>query len=275
MNVKNERAALLLAALTLAACNSNHGGSLIGGGSSHAYVRVVHGSPDGGPVDVQVDGTTIQSDIAYGAVTPYTSLAAGSHTMALFVAGNDTGTPLSTLTFSVNDGQDTTVVIEGEHRPTYQATQNFGMQAFVEQPYSTPSGGGAVDVHNAAPIAPATAGLNQGSVQFSFTAYGNTAAIGSPVSLGQATNPVGLPSNALNIPITIFATSGSTRFTTTPSQIDPSCSGIPCSTAPNLSLYFVDGPTAAVDPTSPPSTISPSARAVFFGAFDANGLLTQ
>ncbi len=271
-----QRIALAVAAsLALSACNGGGGNGLIGSLGNTAYVRMVHGSADGGPVDVQLDGRKIQSNIAYGALTPYTALKAGSHTLTLFKAGNDAGAGIANLTFSVNSGQDVTVVIEGEFHPTYQASGNFGMQAFTEQPFNTPSNGGAVDFHNAAPIAPAPGGLDRQSLQFGYSvdSYPSPNALGPGTPYGGATNPQGLPATALNTPITLYAQSPST-YATTPEQISPSCSFIPC-TLPNLSLYFVDGPKAARDPTTPPSNVPPTAKAVFFGAFDGNGLLTQ
>ncbi|HEY8321391.1 MAG TPA: DUF4397 domain-containing protein [Candidatus Baltobacteraceae bacterium] len=263
------------AALSLVACNGSTG-SILGGATNNGYIRVLMGSPDLQPVDIAIDNNVIKSSAAYGNLTTYHSASTGSHTIYLYTPGSDTGAGLYSFTMSVNAGSDVTVVVTGEKSPA-PGGGPIVAETFVEQPYNTPATGGALDFHNASPFSAAALGLNQANVQFGYSINASPAnnPLGTPQPVGGATNPQGLPGSATNTPITLYAVNNAT-VTTTPGQISPSCSNnqIPCTT-PNLSLYLVDGPAASLSPTSPPPGISPTAKAAFFGAFDANGLLTQ
>lgn len=274
-------AAALLFAGSLAACNGG-ASSVIGGVTNNAYVRVLHGSPDAGSLDIALDSASnfIKSGAVYGNLTTYQQVKPGSHTLYVFANGQDTGTGIiPPITFSVNGSSDTTVVLSGEMHPSYQTAANFGATIFTEQPYSVPSGGAAVVFHNAAPFAAAALGLNTSNVQFGYSINSAPAnnPLGNPQSLGGFTSiqAAGLPSAALNTPITFYGVNNAT-VTVMPGQINSSCSNnqVPC-TAPGLSLYLVDGPAASLTPKAPTGYWSPTAKAVFFGAFDANGLLTQ
>jgi hypothetical protein len=264
-----------VAAISLAACNGSTS-SILGGATNNGYIRVLMGSPDLQPVDIAIDNNVIQPNAAYGNLTIYHTASTGSHTIYLYTPGSDTGTGLYSFTTSVNAGSDVTLVVTGEKAPAAGGGPIVA-ETFVEQPYSTPSGGGALDFHNASPFSAAAAGLAQANVQFGYSLNSAPAnnAVGAPQPVGGGTNPQGLPSASTNTPITLYAVNSAT-ITTTPSQIAASCTtnAIPCTT-PNLSLYLVDGPAASTAPTTPPSGVSPTAKAAFFGAFDGNSLLTQ
>lgn len=261
--------------LALAACNGSTG-SILGGATNNGYIRVLMGSPDLQPVDVAIDNNVIQSSAAYGNLTTYHSASTGSHTIHLYTPGSDTGAGLYGFTTSINAGSDVTVVITGERNPAPGAP-SVGAQFFVEQPYSTPASGGALNFHNASPYAAAVGGLNLINVPFGYSLNSAPAdnQVGTSQPIGGATNPQGLPAAALNTAITLYAVNHTT-VTTTPSRISPSCSSnfIPCTT-PNLSLYLVDGPAASLTPNAPPAGVALTDKAVLFGAFDGNGLLTQ
>jgi hypothetical protein len=264
-----------VAALSLVACNGSTS-SILGGATNNGYIRVLMGSPDLQAVDVAIDNNVIQPNATYGNLSTYHSARTGSHTIYLFTPGNDTGTGLYSFTMSVNAGSDVTVVISGEKSPVPGAGPIVA-KAFVEQPFSTPATGGALDFHNASPFSAAALGLNQATVQFGYSLNSAPAnnPVGAPQPVGGATNPQGLPSSATNTPITLYAVDNAT-VTTTPGAISAACSNnqIPCTT-PNLSLYLVDGPAASLAPNTPPAGIPLGAKAAFFGAFDANALLTQ
>ena len=51
-----------------------------------AQVRVVHGSPDAGPVTVAVNGTSVITNFLYGTVTPYIALPGGTYTLTVTTA---------------------------------------------------------------------------------------------------------------------------------------------------------------------------------------------
>src|SRR5579885_3255440 len=59
--------------------------------ASSAMVRVVHASPDAGSVDVFVDGTKLLSNFAFGTITNYVSVPAGSHEIKVAPAGRVSG----------------------------------------------------------------------------------------------------------------------------------------------------------------------------------------
>lgn len=267
-------------ALALAGCNGS-GTGLVNSLTNTATVRFVNGSPDAGSVDVFIDnqhqycpssGTC--PGIAYGQVTGVNTvkLSAGSHAIVIYPAGNDTGTGLlpSNTTFSVNSGGNYTIVLTGETHPVAGAASLALTTISQTNPYSTASGGAAVNFNNAAPYFTST---NGGSVQFGYYVNATPAnnAAGTPIGLGQSTL-FGVPSSALNVPITFYAGSSSSGITTTPNAWSTNCgsNSLPCDTG-NLSLFLIDGPAASTAPTTPPAGVSASATAIFVGAFDPNG----
>jgi len=264
-----------VAAISLVACNGSTS-SILGGATNNGYIRVLMGSPDLQAVDVAIDNSVIQPNASYGNLSTYHSATTGTHTIYLYTPGNDTGAGLYSFSLPINAGSDVTVVVSGEKAPAPGAGP-IQAKAFVEQPYNTPATGGALDFHNASPFSAAALGLNQANVQFGYSLNSAPAnnPVGAPQPVGGATNPQGLPSTATNTPITLYAVTNAT-VTTTPGRIAAACSNnqIPCTT-PNLSLYLVDGPAASLTPNTPPAGISLADKAAFFGAFDANGLLTQ
>lgn len=261
-----------LAASALCACNGASSSSPFFP-SNASYARVVNGSPDAGPVDVQVDGSIVQSNIAYGTMSAYSSLKVGSHTLNVYPSGSDAGKPIAGTTFSVNGGQDTTVVLTGERHPAYGGKSNVALRVFNEQPFNTPGGGAAVNFHNASPIAGSH--LHMTRVQFGYSLTGTPAnnALGTAQSFGGATGPVGLPSSALNTPIVFYAKRHNSGYTITPGDAQSGCTGVPCNGQSNLSLYFIDGPAASSSPSSYPSYFPANSKADFVGVFDANGLV--
>jgi len=62
-----------------------------------ADVRVVHGSPDAGPVTVSVDGIPVLTHFLYGTVTPYVALKPGTYTLAVTTAGPATVEDMATV----------------------------------------------------------------------------------------------------------------------------------------------------------------------------------
>lgn len=285
-NTPLARLALLGGIFALAAgltgCNGSSSNVLgpignLGPGGNSAQVRFVNGSPDAGPVQVFIDNqqqfcaggsSAAGCSLSYGQVTTYAvNLNAGSHAIVLKDQnGNSITIPAATV--SVNGGTRYSLVLTGELHPS-KGTPNLNVTSFTDQPFNTPSGGAAVNAHYASPFMAAT---SPGPLQFGFFLNNNTAAptsLGQTVSFGGETTPQGLPSSALNVPITFFAGTA-TGTVVTPSQINSaSCSSnaMPCSTG-NLSLYLIDGPAASTSPVTPPAGISSSATSVFVGAFD-------
>lgn len=271
--MKHFTAIIGLLALIIAGCG--------GGGSSNpisnpniGYFRFVNGSADAGAVDVYIDGGKINTTaVAYGGITAYNKFTAGPHTIALNVAGTSTaitGISSAALTQSVNGGQYVSLVLAGEKNPV-TVGDTLNLLAFNDIPYSTPTGGAAIDVRNAAPG-------TSGTTQFGYY-YINTPSssfpINSAIGAGSSTQPFGFPSSALSTSIAVgfFATSD-TAMTIAPSQISASCGAntLPCDVG-NFSLYFIDGPAASTSPGAGPypNNITASSTAGFVGIVDANG----
>lgn len=286
-SVSGVRLALLAGVLALAGgltgCNGSSSNPLgpignFGPGGNNAQVRFVNGSPDAGPVQIFIDNNQqfcangasgAGCSVSYGQVTTYAvNLSAGQHSIVLKDQnGNQITIPSGTV--SVNSGFRYSVVLTGELHPSYGGgTPNLGVTTFTDQPFNTPSGGAAVNFHYASTYMAAT---NSSPLQFGYFLNNNPATaapLGSTDAFGSETTPQGLPSAALNVPISFFAGSA-TGPTATPGQISTSCgsNSMPCSTG-NLSLYLIDGPAASTSPVTPPAGISSSAHAAFVGTFD-------
>lgn len=94
--------ALAAVAAGTAACSDDNNGP-----SATAHVRVVHAVPDAPAVDVQVDGKTVITALAYGDASAYYNVARGTRTLAI----NETGTANSVLTTSATFKKDSSYTI--------------------------------------------------------------------------------------------------------------------------------------------------------------------
>ncbi len=269
---------LLLGAGALLASCGGSGSSVIAGAAGNSYVRFVGGSPDAGAVDVYVDGSALVTATGYGAITPYHRVNSGSHSVTIYTAGSDTGSGLATTTFTTGAGTDTSIVLVGDRHPSYQASSSLAVQVFGDAEYNTVAGAAGVNFYHAAPIFPAATGYDMTSVQFGYSL--NSAPSSNPidgtVGFGGTTGVQTLPGQATNNPITLYAVNTST-VSIEPDQVSANCSNneVPCTTQ-NMTLYLVDGPAASTAATTPlPVGISASAKAVFFGVLEGNGLLVQ
>ena len=191
-------------ALLITACNGSSSSSPFFP-SNTSYVRIANGSPDAGDVAVQLNGSTVDGSLAYASITSFQKVGVGSQTLNIYPAGMVSGKPLATTTFSVNAGVDTTVVLSGERHPSYGAKANVALTVFTEQPYNTLPGGAAVNFYNSAPVI--SDDLHRNTVQFGYSidsAPGDHS-LGTAQPVGGSTDPQGLPSDALNVPITLYA----------------------------------------------------------------------
>jgi hypothetical protein len=94
--------------------------------ANNAFVRVVHASPGAGTVDVFVDGGKLLSDFAFGTVTGYVNLPAGSHEIKVAPAGKGAGSAVITQTVSVEAGVPYTVAAIGT------TSTGFSLAAFAD-----------------------------------------------------------------------------------------------------------------------------------------------
>ena len=75
--------------------------------AGQAWVRVLHGSPDAPAVDVKADDADILTDVAFGTISDYLPVDAGTYNIKVCAAGTDTCVIDADLTFE--DGKRYTV----------------------------------------------------------------------------------------------------------------------------------------------------------------------
>jgi len=68
--------------------------------SGQARLRVIHASPDAGPVDVLVNGQVVLSNVAFGAISNYLSVPAGTYTVEVNAAGTSTTAITASVTLA-------------------------------------------------------------------------------------------------------------------------------------------------------------------------------
>jgi hypothetical protein len=250
-------AALVLSTLALAvAPQPAQSAKLHTHASSDAEVRVVHGSPDAGPVTVAVNGSNVLTNFLYGTVTGYISLPAGTYSVTVTTAG---GAALN-ASFTLAAGTYYSVVATGELSPAANpGTPNIALTAYVDKPFSS---GSAINFHHAAPV------TGNSGVPFGYALLSDFSnkKLGEE-TFGKESGPVALPSSTKGTPLEIFAVSDK-DFTLVPNQISPADfdDELPSKAGADLSVFAVDGPGAAADPT-----VSGTDVVRLIGAFDKAG----
>jgi hypothetical protein len=202
-----------------------------------ALVRVVHGSPDAGPVSVKVDGTTVLSNFLYGTITPYIPLPPGTYKISVVTAG---GAAVN-IAATVKAGVQYSLVATGELAPAaHPKTPNITVTAYVDSAFT--KGKPAINFHHAAPVA---------NIEVPF----GVAPLGGPFpvklgasTFGKETGPLEVPT--LWIPIEAYAVSVK-AFTLVPNQVNSAdfSNELPSAAGANLSVFAVDGPAAAEKPS--------------------------
>lgn len=87
-------------------------------GTDHSQVRFVHASPDAGNVDVVVDGKTVATDLAFGAVSPSSDyLTVGAGTRKVEVRPTGTTNDMINSNVSLGSGKNYTAVVSGLANP--------------------------------------------------------------------------------------------------------------------------------------------------------------
>src|SRR5579885_503700 len=85
------RGSLMLSVLALLACFVAFSSSEVSAAPQVGFARMIHASPSLGNVDVFVDGVKLPTSIAFGTVTAYTSVPAGSHRIQIASANKGVG----------------------------------------------------------------------------------------------------------------------------------------------------------------------------------------
>ncbi len=227
-------------------------------GPAPAEVRVVHGSPDAGPVTVAVNGVPAIANFLYGTVTPYIALKAGTYTLSVTTSGKAT----VSLKATIKAGTYYSVVATGELSPKASPKKpNIALTAYVDAPFGRHAG---VNFHHAAPAAIKLAA----DVPFGFGLLANPRNnLLRSAAFGTETGPVSLPGYALNQPLEVYAVSVD-AVTLIPNQIAPADfrNVLPSTAGANLSVFAIDGPAAASVPT-----VAGTDAVRLVGAFDAAG----
>jgi|GEM_PF-2070583 len=281
------RRALALALLptALAACSSSTSiqpaAPKVAAGT--ASVRAVHASPDAGPVDIYVyaqgasiPSTPTVSNAAYGNITSYLSVPAGSYTVAVFAAGSpSSGTPVASESVTVAANVQYSIAVAGKAKSSPATLQFLN---FVE-PAET-AGQSALIVHHASPyvgsaIQPVGVGIYDANVvgngipssnlapaasqttqvfSFSFTAGTSGPAVSGNVSGGEffvSPIPANLPTAvgfAAGAPGTNGAPLGSVAVHAVPSVLGSAFSSDTGETIPagaHVSIFAVDSASGA------------------------------
>jgi hypothetical protein len=129
-------------------------------GSSNAKFRLVHAISDGQPVDVLIDGKTVESSVAFDSVTPssgYISVSSGSRKLEVRPSGTTTDYFSGTPTF--NSGGAFTVVATGKVgnntvvAPVFTDNNTAPMSgnAALRFIHASPSGPTSIDIYVVAP----------------------------------------------------------------------------------------------------------------------------
>lgn len=204
-----------------------------------AFVRVVHGSPDAGPVSVQVNGTAVLRNFLYGTITSYIPLPPGTYKISVVTAG---GAAVNVVT-AVKANVHYSLVATGELSPAANPKQpNITVTGYVDGAFT--KGKPAINFHHAAPVA----NIN---VPFGIAPLANA----NPLKLGASTfgketGPLDLPKDSRWVPLEAYAVSVKS-FTLIPNQVNPAdfLNVLPTTVGDNLSVFAVDGPGAAAKPS--------------------------
>lgn len=258
-------ASILVAAFSLILASCGGGGSTSPVTSGNANVRFINGSPDAGAFDVLVNGKVVASDVVYGQITAYQSLAVGTSPLPQ-VAFVKTGTqvnifpPLSgntaqTFQLGAGAGTNLTVVVEGEASYPGNTARALTLGAFIEPTISNATGSYSVVFHHASPLAALASanGLNVGEILFgatnTFYVLGN---ITFANTTGLTTSLFGVQSQAAitGPPGVGFYVGPETVATATPVPVTPTPTPTPTPTATATAPVAVPAPTiyAAIMP---------------------------
>jgi hypothetical protein len=221
-----------------------------------AMVRVVHGSPDAGPVVVTVNGAPAIKNFLYGTITPYLDFKPGTYTLGVTTAGGAS----VTLKATIAAGKFYSIVATGELAPAAAPKKpNIALTAYADAAFGT--GGAAINFHHAAPVVDTHVPFG-----FGLLASPTNIQLGT-ADFGAETGPLTLKPQGINNPIELYAV-GVNAVTLIPNQIAASDvrNVLPFSGGANISAFAIDGPAAASDPT-----ISGTDAVRLIGIFDANG----
>lgn len=225
-----------LGLVVLAGCGPLNPGTIVTTNGGNANLRVLQGSPDTTPIDAKLDASALvtpSGGLAYGHFTGYSSIAAGSHSLAIYPTGQTTASMTCALGL-LNAGQNYTVVLAGKKAAGAPGTSTGPQcQIFAEPVYAAvTSPQGNISLHYASPAAFAA-----GDVALSIGTFTPNTTTYNP-SVGASTFTA--------------ETSGSALSSVTPLTI----TGV--TSAPGIGFWVASPPATGTGPTSVLATILPS-----------------
>lgn len=261
-------AGLLIASLALSLASCAGYGSTTPSTSGNASIRFLNGSPDAGAIDVLVNGKAVVSNLAYGQLSSFVTIAVGSTPLPQ-VAFVKTGTqtnifpPLSgnqaqTFQLGAIAGAVLTVVVEG--LSTQFGARGLTLGSFLEPTITNTGNTYSIVFHHASPAANIASpnGLNVGEILFgspntyvllgqmlfssttgntnSFFGLSNQGAITGPPGIGFWVGPVVVPT-ATPVPV------NTTSPTPTPTPTSTAATPVP---TPTVYAAIVPGPPVAI-----------------------------
>jgi uncharacterized surface protein with fasciclin (FAS1) repeats len=130
-------------------------------------VRVAHFSPDGGPVDIGVNGTKVLEGVTFGTISAWLPVVEGVYTLEIYTAGD--ANPFRSVTTRVPGGAHITVAARG-----IAEVGDFVVQLIPEDYSPIAEGQARVTVLHAIQNAPAVDVRANGGVVISNLAYPGT-----------------------------------------------------------------------------------------------------
>ncbi|GCE03574.1 DUF4397 domain-containing protein [Dictyobacter aurantiacus] len=94
--------------------------------ATNASVRVIHAAPGAGNVDIFVDNNKVLTNFAYGTLTNYAPVPAGTHTIKVAPTGKGIGAAVIIQSANVTAGDAYTVAAVGTK------DTGFSLQAFID-----------------------------------------------------------------------------------------------------------------------------------------------
>lgn len=269
-------ASVLVAAFSLILASCGGGGSTASVTSGNANIRFLNGSPDAGAFDVLINGKVVASNVAYGQITTYQSVAVGSSPlpqMAFVKTGTQTnifppltGNTAQTFQLGAGGGSSLTIVVEGE--ASYVGARGLTLGAFIEPVISNAANTYSIVFHHASPLAALASanGLNVGEYNYSTTTWFVLGNMTFNNTSGSSTSLFGLQSQTAIVgpPGAGFYVGPETVITPTPIPVTPTPTPTATPTATASAPAPVPSPTvyAAIVP-GPPTALPSSAGNTF------------
>lgn len=209
-----------------------------GCGSSNSKLRLVHAVPDGGVIDVLIDGKNVAPGLSFDTATSYLSMASGSRHVQVFAAGTTTNAFFDG-TVNLSGGTTYTAVATGFANRTPPVNNTVVAPVFTDDNsaptsgnaklrfiHASPSGPTPVDIYV---VAPETTDISGVSPSISSVAYTNASTyLSVPAGTFKIlVTPAGLKAVDITVPSASFTAGQIRTFIAVDVQNGGSMSGTP------------------------------------------------